>query len=47
MAKIAISYDTEREKQEIISAISKELKIKKISKEYDNQKYKKVYIFIA
>lgn len=45
MAKITISYDTDKEKQEILEAISKRLKIKKISKEYDNQKHKKVYIF--
>ncbi|EPZ53746.1 hypothetical protein H477_4585 [[Clostridium] sordellii ATCC 9714] len=32
MAKITISYDTDKEKQEILEVISKRLKIKKLVK---------------
>ena len=46
MSKIMISYQTKHERERIIKALSTGTKIKKISKPYDNGKYRRIYIDI-
>lgn len=46
MAKIKISYENEVEKMKIIGALSKGVKINKISKSSKVGKYYKVYVDI-
>lgn len=46
MTKITIKYYSVEEKTKIISALSNGVRINKISKEYGEGKYKKVYIDI-
>lgn len=46
MAKITISYENEIEKINILKALSKGIKIKKISKPCKKGKYYRIYIDI-
>lgn len=46
MSKIMISYQTIEERERIIKALLTGTKIKRISKAYDNGKYKRIYIDI-
>ena len=46
MSKIMISYQTIEEREKIIKALLTGTKIKRISKAYDNGKYRRIYIDI-
>lgn len=46
MTKIQLSYENDKEKLRIIEALSRGMKIKKISKPKKIGKYSKVYIII-
>ncbi|MFR9241857.1 MAG: hypothetical protein ACLVKE_14220 [Clostridium baratii] len=46
MSKIMISYQTIEEREKIIKALLTGTKIKRISKAYDNSKYRRIYIDI-
>ncbi|MFT8347748.1 hypothetical protein [Clostridium saccharoperbutylacetonicum] len=46
MVKITISYETENEKDRMISALSSKETIKKIVGPYKKDKYNNVYVYI-
>lgn len=44
MTRITIKYNSIKEKDKLINKLIENFKILKISKSYDNEKYKSIYI---